>query len=81
MASGSKAAMAARWARAEGQMTRFWASRSTRSTRSSGRTSQPSRQPVIDQYLEKLLTTIGAGPAGPGPGEGGQRRAVAVGLP
>ena len=39
-------------------MNRFWASRVTGATRSLGSTSQPRRQPVMQKYFEKLLTTI-----------------------
>jgi hypothetical protein len=38
-------------------MNRFCARRSTGRTRSSGSTSQPIRQPVIEEYFEKLFTT------------------------
>ena len=31
------------------------------SIKSSGATSQPSRQPTIEKYLEKLFTTIASG--------------------
>ena len=31
------------------------------STNASGTTTQPTRQPVIDQYFEKLLTTNASG--------------------
>jgi hypothetical protein len=36
-------------------------SRSTAGAKASGRTAQPSRQPVIPKYLEKLLMTIASG--------------------
>ena len=36
----------------------FCARHSTGRTRSSGSTSQPIRQPVMEKYLEKLFTTI-----------------------
>ena len=39
------------------QMYTFCCSRSTASRRWSGTTIQPSRQPVIEKYLLKLLTT------------------------
>jgi hypothetical protein len=38
-----------------GQMNRFCANRSTTGTSVSGTTIQPSRQPVMLKYLEKLL--------------------------
>ena len=40
---------------------RFWPNRSTATDRSSGSTSQPTRQPVIEKYFEKLLTTTAEG--------------------
>ena len=43
------------WAMVLGQMNRFCASRSTTGTSASGTTIQPSRQPVMLKYLEKLL--------------------------
>ena len=39
-------------------MNRFCARRSIGCSRSGGTTSQPSRQPVIEKYLEKEFTTI-----------------------
>ena len=39
-------------------MNRFCARHSTGRTRSSGSTIQPTRQPVIEKYLEKLLMTM-----------------------
>ena len=39
-------------------MKKFWVSRSIGRTSSGGTTSQPTRQPVIEKYFEKLLTTI-----------------------
>ncbi len=41
-----------------GAISRFAANFTNGSTRFSGTTSQPRRQPVIEKYLEKLLTTI-----------------------
>ena len=38
-------------------MKKFCVSRSIGRTRSGGTTSQPIRQPVIEKYFEKLLTT------------------------
>jgi hypothetical protein len=38
-------------------MNMFWASRSTVRTCASGTTIQPTRQPVIEKYLEKELMT------------------------
>ena len=38
-------------------MNRFWASRSTARRWLGGTTIQPTRQPVIEKYLEKLLMT------------------------
>ena len=43
------------------QMKRFCCNRSTVSTTDSGATTQPTRHPVIDQYLEKLLMTNASG--------------------
>ncbi len=56
--SGAKQASAACCATADGQMYRFCASRSSAATIEAGATSQPSRQPVMLKYLEKLLSTI-----------------------
>jgi hypothetical protein len=42
-------------------MYRFCCSRSTVSTSDSGTTIHPIRQPVIDQYFEKLLITTADG--------------------
>ena len=39
-------------------MNRFWARHSTDRSKRSGTTIQPSRQPVIEKYLEKLLMTM-----------------------
>ena len=39
-------------------MKKFWLSRSIGRTRSVGTTSQPTRQPVMEKYFEKLLTTM-----------------------
>ena len=39
-------------------MNRFCARLSIERSRSSGTTIQPSRQPVIEKYFEKLLMTI-----------------------
>ena len=39
-------------------MKKFWLSRSIGRTSSVGTTSQPTRQPVIEKYFEKLLTTM-----------------------
>ena len=38
-------------------MNMFWAIRSTTRTWASGTTIQPTRQPVIEKYLEKELIT------------------------
>ena len=43
------------------EMNRFCARHSTGRTRSSGSTIQPTRQPVMLKYLEKLLTTMALG--------------------
>ena len=42
-------------------MNRFCARHSTGRTRSSGSTSQPIRQPVMEKYFEKLFTTTACG--------------------
>ena len=68
----SKAASAANWDAVGAEMKKFWASRVTGATRFSGTTAQPSRQPVIEKYLEKLFTTTASG---------SQARAVAAGGP
>jgi len=39
-------------------MKKFWLSRSIGRTRSVGTISQPIRQPVMEKYFEKLLTTM-----------------------
>ena len=39
------------------EMNRFCAKHSTGRTKSSGSTAQPTRQPVMAKYLEKLFTT------------------------
>ena len=39
-------------------MKKFCARRSIGRTRSGGTISQPTRQPVIEKYFEKLLTTM-----------------------
>ena len=44
-------------------MNRFCASRSTGSTKASGKTSQPRRQPVMLKYFEKLLTETMCSPS------------------
>ena len=54
MTSGVNAATAAICASAGGQMAKFPARQSTARRRSSGSSSQPSRQPVIAKYFEKL---------------------------
>ena len=58
MESGWKQASAACWAIVDGQMNRFCASFSNTGTSVSGTTSQPSRQPVMLKYFEKLLTVM-----------------------
>jgi hypothetical protein len=57
----SNAPSAATWATVEAAMNRFCARRSTAGTSSSGSTSQPRRQPVMQKYFEKLLATIASG--------------------
>ncbi len=42
-------------------MNKFWVRHSTGRIRSSGSTIQPTRQPVMEKYLEKLFTTIAFG--------------------
>src|SRR3954447_18099896 len=56
--SGVEAATAARWGSAGGQIVKLPVRRSTARRSRSGTSSQPSRQPVIEKYLEKELTTI-----------------------
>ena len=56
MLSGIKAASAACCAIVEAQMKRCCASFSNARTSGSGSTTQPSRQPVMQKYFEKLLT-------------------------
>ncbi len=53
---GSKQARAACCASADAQMNRFCASFSIALIIQGGTTSQPSRQPVMLKYFEKLLT-------------------------
>src|SRR5205814_9884894 len=60
--SGAKHASAACRASVEGEMKRFCASFSTSRTIPDGTTIQPSRQPVIWKYLEKLLMTNTSSP-------------------
>jgi hypothetical protein len=60
--SGSKQASAACCASAEAQMNRFCASFSKALTSAGGTTSQPSRQPVMLKYFEKLLTVTTSSP-------------------
>ena len=52
----------ATWQTCGAQMYRFCCSRSTVATRCGGTTIQPSRQPVIEKYFEKLLTTTASVP-------------------
>ncbi|MEZ5135202.1 MAG: hypothetical protein R2699_09165 [Acidimicrobiales bacterium] len=51
------AAHAASCGNVGGATVRFCARRSTGAASSSGSTSQPTRQPVIEKYLEQLCTT------------------------
>src|SRR5260221_555630 len=55
--SGRNAASAACWAAEGAEMKRCCASFSNSRTCSSGSTTQPRRQPVMQKYFEKLLTT------------------------
>ena len=57
MASGVNAATAACCDSTGGQMVKFPVRQSTVRRSTSGTRSQPSRQPVMAKYLEKLLTT------------------------
>ena len=57
MASDVKAATAARCGSTGGQMVRFPVRQSTARRNSVGTRSQPSRQPVMAKYFEKLFTT------------------------
>ena len=54
---GVKAATAACWASTGGQMVKFPVRQSTARRSSAGTSNQPSRQPVIAKYFEKLFTT------------------------
>ncbi len=55
--SALKQASAACWAMLDALMYRFCASFSRSGTAAGGATSQPSRQPVMPKYLEKLFST------------------------
>ena len=55
--SGANAASAACWAMVDGQINKFCANFSTSRKCVSGTIIQPSRQPVIPKYFEKLLMT------------------------
>ncbi len=63
MASGVKQARPACCAMLDAQMNRFCDSFSIARTMSGGTTSQPSRQPVMLKYLEKLLMTMMSSPS------------------
>ena len=56
--SGANAATAAFCGRVGGQMEKFPVRQSTARSSGRGTSSQPSRQPVIAKYFEKLFTTI-----------------------
>ena len=62
-ASGVKHASAACCASVDAQMKKFCASFSTAALIDDGTTSQPSRQPVMLKYFEKLLMTITSSPS------------------
>ena len=53
-----KTASAAICGKVGAEMKRFWARHSTARARSAGTSIQPRRQPVMEKYFEKLLTTM-----------------------